>query len=246
MLVVHLLYVGWIWPEAEGIAQLAAETGGVLPRNLVIVLKDFEQELCLILLIWGTYLCVEKMLLISSQSYLFDIDLLKDIEEQEESIPEILKDIEELAPEIRETPVVQTLSMSLRRYLITQSIQNASEAVLSALEVLSVRNESELSLIKYIAWAVPSIGFLGTVRGIGQAMAEAETAIAGNIGPMTTSLGVAFNSTFVALLISIVLMLLLSFLQRMQDDTVVKVQSYCERYLINRISRQSNDETQTA
>ena len=110
---------------------------------------------------------------------------------------------------------------------------------------MAIRNEGEIAVLKYITWAIPSIGFLGTVRGIGQAMAQAEMAVAGDIGPMTTSLGVAFNSTFVALLISILLMMLLSFIQKMQDDQLLKVQDYCENYLIRRISvpQQNNEET---
>ena len=53
----------------------------------------------------------------------------------------------------------------------------------------------DLTFIKYISWAIPSIGFIGTVRGIGDALSRAAEAIDGNITGMTTSLGVAFNST---------------------------------------------------
>ena len=53
---------------------------------------------------------------------------------------------------------------------------------------------------------------------------------------MTESLGVAFNSTFVALLISVVLMFLLHQLQRLQDSMVTDTQEYCESFLLNRIS----------
>ena len=120
--------------------------------------------------------------------------------------------------------------------MITGSVQNASESISPALEAMAVKNEAELAVIKYIVWAIPSIGFLGTVRGIGMAMSQAQNAVAGDIGPMTESLGTAFNSTFVALLASVVIMLLLSFLQKTQDEQLVKVQEYCEKYLIERIS----------
>jgi len=79
------------------------------------------------------------------------------------------------------------------------------------------RLESELSMIRYIAWAIPSIGFIGTVRGIGQALALANTAVTGDIGAVTANLGIAFNSTFIALLISIVIMFLVHQLQLLQQ-----------------------------
>ena len=68
-------------------------------------------------------------------------------------------------------------------------------------------------MIRYISWAIPSIGFIGTVRGIGEALAQADKAVQGDIAGVTQSLGVAFNSTFIALLISIFLMFLVHQLQ---------------------------------
>ena len=257
ILLIHSLYSFWINPEVRLLEQIASETGSILPRNFYVVVKDFEQEFCIILFIWGIYLSADKFFKIASQSYLFDVDLLKDIQnipadvsealETIERLPDDIKSkpldvsktldaIERLPDDIKSTPLVQITSSSLRRYAITGSIQNASEAIEPGLESMAIRYEADLSVLKYITWAIPSIGFLGTVRGIGQAMAQAETAVAGDIGPMTSSLGVAFNSTFVALMISIVLVMLLSFLQRTQDDQLVRVQDYCERYLIRRIS----------
>ena len=148
----------------------------------------------------------------------------------------ILKNLEELPKEINDSPLIKIISSALRRFLITGSVQNASESITPALDALIVKNEADLALVKYIAWAIPSIGFLGTVRGIGMAMTQAEIAVSGDIGPMTESLGMAFNSTFVALLASIIIMLMLSFLGRAQDEQLVRVQEYCEKYLIKRIS----------
>ena len=60
--------------------------------------------------------------------------------------------------------------------------------------------------------------------------------MAGDIAGMTDALGVAFNSTLVALIISIGLMFLLHQLQRLQDGLLVDTQEYCEKFLLNRIS----------
>lgn len=102
----------------------------------------------------------------------------------------------------------------------------------ASIEALAIRLEAENAFIRYMIWAIPSIGFIGTVRGIGQALAEADAALAGDISGMTDSLGVAFNSTLVALFISIFLMLLLHMLQRMQDGLVVQIQEHCEKHLL--------------
>ena len=233
---VHFLYTMWIIPEVNYLQIAAKETGDLLPRNFYIVVKDIEQEIAIILFLWGLYLTTSKFYETSSRDYLFDVDLLKDIQRSENDPKTILNSIDSLPQEIRSAPLVQTIATALRRYLITGSVQNASESISPALEAMAVKNEAELAVIKYIVWAIPSIGFLGTVRGIGMAMSQAQNAVAGDIGPMTESLGTAFNSTFVALLASVIIMLLLSFLQKNQDEQLVKVQEYCEKYLIERIS----------
>ena len=233
---VHSLYVVWINPNVEIIKQFSLENGTSLPRNFFIIFKDIEQEICMILFFWGLYLIAEKFYETSAQSYLFDVDLLEDVNSDSNDAENILKNLEELPKEINDSPLIKIISSALRRFLITGSVQNASESITPALDALIVKNEAELALVKYIAWAIPSIGFLGTVRGIGMAMTQAEIAVAGDIGPMTESLGTAFNSTFVALLASIIIMLMLSFLGRAQDEQLVRVQEYCEKYLIKRIS----------
>ena len=95
-------------------------------------------------------------------------------------------------------------------------------------------------MIRYLIWAVPSIGFIGTVRGIGEALSRADEALAGNIYGMTSSLGVAFNSTLVALVISIVLMFLLHQLQRLQDSLIVSVNDYLQQKVLDRLSKASS------
>ena len=90
----------------------------------------------------------------------------------------------------------------------TRSVQDTSSVVQEMCDSEAEKAESELSIIRYIAWAIPSVGFIGTVRGIGEALAQAHRAVEGDITGVTQSLGVAFNSTFVALVISIVLMFL--------------------------------------
>ena len=90
-------------------------------------------------------------------------------------------------------------------------------------------------MIKYIIWAIPSIGFVGTVRGIGQALTQADQALAGDISGMTASLGVAFNSTLVALLISLLLMLVLHVLPNRQDRMLLRTQASCENNLLSHL-----------
>ena len=238
---IHLLYIGYIRPEAALAIEAAKQAGQSAPRVLVVILKDYEQEICLILMLWGTFLILGKCLEILKYRYLFNVDLLEGSAAGNGDLRTVLTTLEELPGKVRRTPLVRVLMASLRRFIITNDVQNTSDAIESSVEALAVKLEAENSMIRYLIWAIPSIGFIGTVRGIGEALSQADQALAGDIAGMTDSLGVSFNSTLVALLISILLMFLLHQLQRLQDGLIVDAQEYCETFLLNRISSVGQD-----
>ncbi len=236
VLVVHTVYARYVRPSAERIIQAATEAGQSAPRDLVVILKDWEQEICIILMLYCIVQIVLKLREISKEQYLFDVDLLEDVEGPNSRLADNLDELESLPAHIGRTQLVETLKASLRRYRITEDVQNTSDAIQTSVEALAMRLEADNTMIRYMIWAIPSIGFIGTVRGIGQALSQADQALAGDISGMTASLGIAFNSTFVALIASILLMLMLHFLQRTQDRRLVDIQKYCEEFLLNRIS----------
>ena len=236
IIIVHLVYIGYIRPQAGILLEAARLAGQSAPRDLVIVLKDYEQEICFILMIWGSFLILSKCIMILRNNYLFTVDLIEETIE-ENLVPEkIIEKLDtELSADRSRAPLIQTLRAALWRYAGTRSVQNISDAIESSVEALAVRQDAENSMIRYLIWAIPSIGFIGTVRGIGEALSLADKALAGDIAGMTNSLGVAFNSTLVALLISLFLMFIFHQLQRLQDGQIVDIQAYCDQYLLARI-----------
>ena len=255
VIIVHMVYIGYVRPEANALIEISQEQGRQsVPRDIVVIVKDYEQEICFILMLWGCFLLTNSYREILKTKYLYSVDMIADIEEDKDKDKEKDKEkdkdkdkdsldidsiIEKLDKQIPEdclsSPLVQTLRSSLWRYSATRNVQNLSDAIESNLDALAVRQDSENTMIRYLIWAIPSIGFIGTVRGIGQALSMADQALAGDISGMTDSLGVAFNSTLVALLISIFLMFLFHQLQRLQDTQILDTQEYCEKYLLNRI-----------
>jgi biopolymer transport protein ExbB/TolQ len=256
IIVVHMIYIGYVRPEANALIEVAKADGLTTPREIVVILKDYEQEICFILLLWGCFLITNSYREILKTKYLFSVDLIEDTDTEKDDdtdkdtdtendktrdrnkldVDSIIEKLDKQIPkDCLSSPLVQTLRSSLWRYSATRNVQNLSDAIESNLDALAVRQDSENTMIRYLIWAIPSIGFIGTVRGIGQALSMADQALAGDIADMTDSLGVAFNSTFVALLISIFLMFLYHQLQRLQDTQILDTQEYCEKYLLNRI-----------
>ena len=235
--VIHLIYVQVIRPRAEAAIEAARIAGQSAPREWTVILKDWEQEICLVLMIFCAIQILIRMWALVSEQYLFGVDIFKEADEGSAPLAGTLDELEALPAEMSGTHLMGALKASLRRYRITGDVQNTSDAVQTSVDALGIRFEADNAMIRYIIWAIPSIGFVGTVRGIGQALSQADEALAGDIAGMTASLGTAFNSTLVALLASLLLMLLLHALQRAQDRRLVDIQAYCEEFLLKRISR---------
>ena len=204
VIAVHAIYVTTIRPMAEQIErqqaqQIEADPNYVPERSLYVVVRDFEQETCFILLLWALAIMGLKGWDGILERRMLDRQLI---------------------------PPAEGVSILP---------QDASTAVRTVCEAESDRLDSELALVRYIAWAIPSVGFIGTVRGIGAALGEAHKAVEGDITGVTANLGVAFNSTFVALLLSIVLMFVLYQLQQFQERLVLDTQNYCDENLVSRL-----------
>lgn len=243
IIAVHGVYVGIIRPRADAIlarqaALLQEDKLQPTERSVYVVIRDYEQEACFILMFWALAIMIYKGVLIIRQRALLHTDLIP-LAEGMRILPE---DSRELSRQIQALPAYQRNSLlprallaALHRFGATRNIQDAAGATQEYCAQEGERLESELSMIRYIAWAIPSVGFIGTVRGIGDALGQAHLAIEGNIFGVTRSLGVAFNSTLVALLLSIVLMFLLHQLQLMQERYVLDAEAYCEEKLTSHL-----------
>ena len=243
VIVVHAFYVLVVRPKAEIVfgeqrAMIEIDPAYVQERSVWVIIRDFEQEACFVLMIWAVAIMAYKGVIAVREHRLLEMDLVP-VSEGTRILPE---DAREYARQIQSLPVAEqrlllprSLLAALHRFRATQNIQDVSTTAHGVCGAESDRLESELSMVRYIAWAIPSIGFIGTVRGIGDALGQAHKAVEGDIAGVTQSLGVAFNSTFIALLISIVLMFLLHQLQLHQERLVLDTESYLDDHLIQHL-----------
>ncbi len=240
IIVVHAFYVSVVRPIAEQIiieqnAAAAENPDYVRERRVWVLIKDLEQEACFILMFWALAIMGFKTVKTLNERRLLDVDLVPVAEGMRilpEDTREFARQVQALPDDRQQMLLTRALLNALRRFSSTKNIQDVSSSTHTIVESEAERLESELSMIRYISWAIPSIGFIGTVRGIGEALAQADKAVQGDIAGVTQSLGVAFNSTFIALLISIFLMFLVHQLQLMQERLVFDSENYVDDKLI--------------
>jgi biopolymer transport protein ExbB/TolQ len=243
VILIHGIYVSIIRPNAAAVLeeqaiQVNANPNYVPERSGYVVVKDWEQEACFILAFWALSLMGYKAMLTVRERNILMMDLIP-LNQGTSILPEDTREysrpIQALPADQRSFLLPRALLTALHRFRSTRNIQDVSSSVRAICESESERLDSELSMMRFIAWAIPSIGFLGTVRGIGQALGQAHKAVQGDIAGVTQSLGVAFNSTFVALLISIVVMFLMHRLQLVQERIVLDTEDYCDTRLVQNL-----------
>jgi biopolymer transport protein ExbB/TolQ len=246
VIIVHAFYVTSVRPKAteilaEQALQMQEDETFVPDRSFWVLIRDFEQEACFVLMFWAFAIMGYKAASALRERSLLERELIP-VSEGVRILPDDTRDyarsLQSLPDNLRNLLLPRVLLSSLERFGSTRSVQDVSSVANTLCETEAERLESELSMIRYIAWAIPSVGFIGTVRGIGQALGEAHRAVEGDIAGVTENLGVAFNSTFIALLISIVVMFLVHQLQSLQERQVFDTQRYVDHHLIRHLQGQ--------
>lgn len=243
VIIVHAVYVSVVRPNAsvileEQAIQINANPSYVPERELYVIIRDFEQESCFILMLWAMSLMGYKAFLAIRERQILAMDLVPlapGTSILPEDAREVSRPIQAMPENTQAYLLPRAILTALHRFRSTRNIQDVSNSIRAVCESESDRLDSELSLIRYITWAIPSIGFLGTVRGIGEALGQAHKAVQGDIAGVTQSLGIAFNSTFVALLISIIVMFLMHQLQLTQERLVLDAENYCDARLVRHL-----------
>ena len=256
IVVVGSVYRNYVWPVAEEImiasrveASQNPDAPMVANRSVVMIMKDTEQMFCVMLMMWAIIIIGYKFVVLYGERSAANYPFLN-ISRGERILPEeALAHYKDLESEVRRNPKLRTkilpdvILSALHRFDSTRSIQDASHAVQERADMAYDQLESDLSLIRYIAWAIPSVGFIGTVRGIGEALALADQAIRGDISGVTAALGLAFNSTLIALLLSIVLMFFVHLLQSKQEQLLIDLEDFASKRVIGLMKTPTPEES---
>ena len=124
------------------------------------------------------------------------------------------------------------------QFQASQSVDQTHTMLNSQLEMRALRLDVQYSMIRYLTWLIPTLGFLGTVIGIALALNFAGTANPDDpkfMLELTSRLGVAFFTTLVALAMSAVLMLLMHLIESHEESVLARSGQYCLDHFINRL-----------
>ena len=191
-----------------------------------------------------------KKIKLQKASMLFDLlpnELSDDI--NEDSLDKFTRHIHELPVEPGESFLVNRVMRGLEHFRVRKSNPEVAVILASQSEIDANAVQSSYTLLNTFIWAIPILGFIGTVMGISAAvggfsgsMEEAQdiAVLKDSLNGVTGGLAMAFDTTLVALVMSMLVMFPSSSMQKAEEDLLNSVDEYCNENLLKRLDdRQS-------
>ncbi len=153
------------------------------------------------------------------------------------------RQLEEIPEKVRRGYFIQRLKSSLDYIVRNQSAKGFTDEMKYLADLDVARMGQSYSFIRVIIWAIPILGFLGTVMGITLAIGG----LGGNLSDtestlpkMIADLSFAFDTTALALSFSIVLMFFQFYVEKMENRLLDRVDEQTNRELAGRFEEYSD------
>ncbi|MCH9652879.1 MAG: MotA/TolQ/ExbB proton channel family protein [Planctomycetes bacterium] len=156
-----------------------------------------------------------------------DWETISEIEDTGERIDVFNDQVQSLSSWIGETYLGKRLNDIASYVKGRRSVKDLDEHLKYLAELAADQMHASYSLIRTITWAVPIIGFLGTVIGITIAIANVTPdQLDTSLSEVTGGLAVAFDTTALALGLSLVLVFSTFIVERMEQKQLEKIELF--------------------
>jgi len=236
-----------------GLAGAAAFLGAIYPfadyyLGELFFMRGWVPFVLIFLLSWSIAILVLKSRKLKRQreSMLFDL-LPNDISEDiaDESLDKFVKHIHGLPVEPAESFLINRVTRGLEHFRVRKSNPEVANMLASQSEIDATAVETSYTLLNVFIWAIPILGFIGTVIGISAAVggfsgsleqAQDISVLKESLNNVTGGLATAFDTTLVALVMSMLVMFPSRSLQKSEEDLLNWVDEYCNENLLKRLN----------
>jgi biopolymer transport protein ExbB/TolQ len=135
------------------------------------------------------------------------------------------------------------INLAILQFQSSSSVEQAAGVMSQQLELMGHRLDLRYGLVRFIAWVVPTLGFIGTVFSLGASLSSAgDPNKTLDLHEVARTLGVGFDCTMVALVESAILVFLLHLVQEREESALNSAGDYTLRNLINRLYAAPDEE----
>lgn len=162
-----------------------------------------------------------------------------------DNVTGFLDHVDSLPTRLHESFMVKRMRLGLEHFHVRHSNPEVASMMMSQSEIDGGTIHSSYSLLKAFIWAIPILGFIGTVLGISAAVggfAESLSQVQdiellkSSLNNVTGGLAVAFDTTLIALIMSLIVSIPASAIQKAEEDLLGWVDEYCNDNLLKRLN----------
>jgi len=197
---------------------------------------------------WSIGFLILKQQKLAKQKNALLIDLLPESIAEEisaENVEKFIDHVHFMPPRVSESFMVNRIRKGLEHFAVRQSNPEVASMLMSQSELDAASVSSSYDVVKVFIWAIPILGFIGTVLGISNAVggfsgaldqAQDIEVLKGSLNNVTSGLAVAFDTTLVALVMSLLVSFPVSIMQKREEDFLGQVDDYCSENLLKRLN----------
>ncbi len=148
-----------------------------------------------------------------------------------------------LPARLRDSMMVNRIRKGLELFEVRQNNGEVSGMMSAQSSIDGARIGGSYALVKVFLWAIPILGFIGTVLGLSQAIGSMDLTnvsdmdkIMGSIGKVTSGLGTAFDTTLLGLVLAMFLNFPMNTLGKAEDDNLNNIDAFCNEVLLPRLN----------
>lgn len=168
-----------------------------------------------------------------------ELDELAETQDGKTDCNELLAGLKKLPTRVREGYLGRRLQDALWFVRRKGGSQGLDDELKYLADTDAMRQHDGYSLVRMIIWATPMLGFLGTVVGITQALGDLDSQqlasdIQGAMDGLLAGLYVAFDTTALALTLSIIMMFVMFLVNRLETQLLIIVDRVTSQQLVGR------------
>ncbi len=194
---------------------------------------------------WAAAICYLKMLKLKHQRQAMLLDVLpRGLGEQinVQNVGTFIDHVYGLPETLRDSLMVNRIRKALEFFESRQNVADVSSLMGSQSAIDGSRIMGSYILIRAFLWAIPLLGFIGTVIGLSHAISgmsfsnvEDVSKIVGSINNVTSGLGTAFDATLLGLVFAVVLNFPLNSLAKHEEEALNDIDAFCNEVLLPRL-----------
>lgn len=217
------------------------------PFGLIFLDRGPTQYAVVVLFFWSLAILLFKYSKLGLQRQALDVRVLPDepgFVISRATVEQVLHRIHEITDSPRNFLVLNRVEVALSNLRNLGAVGDVDDILRSQASQDESHMETSYALLQGFVWAIPVLGFIGTVLGLSQAIGsftavlgtgQDVTAITGALGKVTAGLATAFDTTLVALVAALVIQLLMVMTKKSEEEFLDEATEYGLRNVVGRL-----------